>query len=223
MTSLPDDRVQTTVYLPLREEIANSITHGFGLLLAIVGMLWLISISMEQGTVWHILGCTIYGITLVVLYAASTLYHGFQREKPKKFFRVADHVCIYLLIAGTYTPFALVQGGFWGWTILTLVWVFAGVGIFIKIAFSDRLDSMSYLPYVATGWLAVIAAKPIYDSYPMDVILWILAGGVFYSIGIYFVVKDNRSYFHTVWHLFVLAGSSCHFYAVVSYCSFSMA
>ena len=114
----------------------------------------------------HVIGCGVFGITMLAVYTASTLYHGVQQRRAKHFLRVVDHVCIYLLIAGTYTPFALVEGGAWGWTILTLVWTFSALGIYIKIARNDKLDAMSYLPYVALGWLVVVAAKPVLDTFP---------------------------------------------------------
>jgi hemolysin III len=156
---------------------------------------------------------------MLAVYAASTLYHGVQQRRAKHFFRVVDHVCIYLLIAGTYTPFALGEGGAWGWTILTLVWLFSAMGVYIKIARSDKLDSMSYLPYIALGWLVLVAAKPIFDVFPWDVIAWIGGGGFFYTVGVYFVATERRFY-HSIWHFFVLAGSACHYLAVLRYLEF---
>jgi hemolysin III len=208
-----------TVFPPLHEEVVNTITHGLGLALALWGMHWVVGYASRHGDFWHVIGAGVYGATLVMVYAASTLYHAFQEYRTKSFFRLVDHVCIYLLIAGTYTPFTLIEGGFWGWSILTLVWVFALAGALFKIVFSDRLDSMSYLPYVAIGWLAVVAAKPIYDTLPMGVIGWILLGGLAYTLGVYFVVL-SRPFYHSIWHLFVLAGSACHFLGVVDYLRF---
>jgi hemolysin III len=211
---LPD-----TVFPPLHEEVVNTVTHGLGLALAAVGTPWLVSYALERGTPWHVIGCGVFGATMLAVYAASTLYHGVQERRAKHFFRVVDHVCIYLMIAGTYTPFALVEGGTWGWTILTLVWLFAAWGVFFKITRNDRLDAMSYLPYVALGWLVLVAAKPICETFPWHVLAWIGAGGVFYTAGVYFVAADRRFY-HSIWHLFVLAGSACHFLAVMHYLEF---
>jgi hemolysin III len=199
-----------------KEEVVNTLTHGLGFALALYGMHWLMGLAQARGTTWHVIGCGVYGITLVLVYAASTLYHAVQEERRKQFFRLIDHVCIYLLIAGTYTPFTLVQGGLWAVTVLTLVWVFAAAGILFKIMYANQLDSMSYLPYIAIGWLGVVAAKPIYDTFPLHVLGWILAGGLSYTLGVYFVVF-SRPYYHSIWHLFVLAGSACHFLAVVDF------
>jgi hemolysin III len=211
--------VSDRVFPPLHEEVINTITHGLGLAAASLGAPWLVSYALERGTPWHVIGCGIFGLTMMAVYAASTLYHGVQHRKAKHFLRVVDHVCIYLMIAGTYTPFALVEGGTWGWTILTLVWLFAGCGIFIKVANNRKLDAMSYLPYVALGWLVLIAAKPICETFPWPVLAWIGGGGLFYTAGVYFVAADKRFY-HSIWHLFVIAGSACHFLAVMHYLEF---
>jgi len=208
-----------TVFPPLHEEVINTITHFMGLALAACGMPWLLGQALARSTPWHVIGCTVFGITLLAVYAASTLYHGVQERKAKHFFRLVDHVCIYLLIAGTYTPFALGERGTWGWTILALVWGFSLLGVYMKIARKDKLDTMSYVPYVALGWLVLVAAKPIFETFPWHVIGWIGAGGFFYTAGVYFVASDRR-FFHSVWHLFVLAGSACHYWAVAQYLAF---
>lgn len=201
-----------------QEEIANSITHGIGFGLSIAGLVFLVLLSNQYGTPWHIVGCSIYGGTLVALYAVSTLYHGLPHEPSKEVLRVVDHVCIYLLIAGTYTPFMLtLLRGPWGWTLLAIVWGLAIWGIVAKIANAGSIGANSAYPYLAMGWLGIIAAKPIVEVLPVSGILWLLAGGVLYSVGVIFYIRDDRPFFHAVWHVFVLAASGCHYVAVMFY------
>jgi len=201
-----------------QEEIANSITHGIGLALSIAGLVFLVLYSSEYGTVWHVVGCSIYGGSLVALYGVSTLYHGLPHEPSKEILRVVDHVCIYLLIAGSYTPFTLtVLRVPWGWTLLGIVWALAIWGIVSKIVYADMIGAGSALPYLAMGWLGIIAAKPIADVLPLGGILWLVAGGLLYTIGVVFYTRDDRPFFHAVWHVFVLAASVCHYIAVMFY------
>ena len=213
------DRAQ---YLPvsmpaLQEEFANTITHGAGALLSGLALYFLMEAAWASQNALTMIGCTVYGVCQVLLYCASTLYHGVQQPRAKSIFRKADHVCIYLLIAGTYTPFLLTfLDGMWGWLLLSLVWSCALLGAYTRIV-AKPTDNMSYAPYVATGWLAVLAAKPIYDATPQGGLLLILAGGICFTIGVLFLLQYKRPYFHTIWHFWVLAGSTCHFFAIYHY------
>ncbi len=200
------------------EEIANSLTHGFGLLLSVAGLVVLVVLAALRGTAWHIVSCAVYGATLVTLYSASTLYHGVRGARAKRVLRIIDHSAIYLLIAGTYTPFALVTlRGAWGWSLFGVVWGLALLGILWKIWFVDRFTVVSTTVYLLMGWLAVIAAKPLWAALPAGGIAWILAGGSCYTAGVVFFAWRKLPYAHTVWHLFVVAGSICHFLAVLLY------
>jgi len=198
------------------EELANSITHGVGLALSVVGLIVLVVLSVTRGNAWHIAGCTIFGVTLVLLYSASTFYHAFRAPRLKRILKILDHTAIYLLIAGTYTPFTLVNlRGFWGWTLFSLVWGLSVFGILWKFFHAERFQIISTLIYLAMGWLVLIAIKPVTVALPLSGILWLVAGGVFYTIGVPFFALKRLPYNHAIWHLFVLAGSICHFLAVM--------
>jgi hemolysin III len=200
------------------EEIANSVTHGMGLALSLAGLAVLVTLAALRGTAWHIVSCAVYGATLVILYAASTLYHSVRGPRVKRVLRILDHSAIYLLIAGTYTPFALVTlRGAWGWSLFGVVWGMALVGILWKIWFVDRFVVVSTTVYLLMGWLAVIAAKPLLAALPAGGIAWILAGGLCYTAGVVFFGWKKLPYAHTVWHVFVVTGSVCHFLAVLLY------
>jgi hemolysin III len=202
----------------LIEELANSVTHGVGLGLSLIGLGVLLALSIVQGNAWHILGCTVFGFSLVVLYTASTLYHSFQAPRFKRVFKILDHAAIYLLIAGTYTPFTLVNlRGFWGWTLLTLVWVLALFGVIFKVFFVDRFVVASTLVYILMGWSCVIAVKPLLSLIPTGGIALLLTGGLAYTLGTVFFACKKIPFNHAIWHLFVLAGSTCHYFAVVFY------
>ena len=202
----------------LREELANTLTHGLGLLLSIVGVPGLIVMASRHGDAWHVVSCSVYGATLIILYSASTLYHGARTPRWKKILQVMDHACIYLLIAGTYTPFTLVmlRGG-WGWTLFGLVWGGALVGIFFKLFFTRRFEVVSTVTYILMGWIALVATYPIVQQFPLGCILWLVAGGVSYTFGVIFFVLDRLPFMHAVWHVCVLAGSICHYVAVMRY------
>lgn len=205
--------------LALREEIANSLTHGLGLVLSIVGLFAMVILATSRGTASHIVSVSVYGATLVMLYGASTVYHSFQEPRLKQILKVVDHSCIYLLIAGTYTPFTLtyLRGG-WGWTLFCLVWGLALIGLIYKIFFINRAPTLSLALYLAMGWLIVIAAKPAIERLPLMCLVLMALGGLFYTGGVYFYAKDRKvPYFHMVWHLFVLAGSACHYFAITLY------
>lgn len=198
------------------EELANTITHGIGLALSIAGFVVLLVLAALRGSPRHIVSCAIYGATLVCLYAASTLYHGIPSPRRKRALRVFDHCAIYLFIAGTYTPFLLVnlRGG-WGWSLLGIVWGLAMAGIVFKFRFVDHFPFLSTVVYLLMGWLAVIALKPLLASVPASGLLWLLAGGMLYTLGVVFYAWKRLPYNHLIWHLFVLAGSTCHYFAVL--------
>jgi hemolysin III len=198
------------------EELANSITHALGLALSIVGTAVLVERTSRYGDVLQVVGVCIYGATLVALYAASTLSHSFERPRIRHFFRTVDQVCIFLLIAGTFTPISLTffRDGWW-WALFLSVWGLALVGIFFKLFFT-RLHNVSVSAYVLLGWLPIVAIKPIVAIVPGAVLGWVLAGGLLYTVGTLFLLRDDRvPYFHAAWHVFVIAGSACHYYAVL--------
>jgi len=209
--------IHITPRLKFLEEIANSITGGIGLLLSVAGLSVLVVLASIYGTAWHVVSCSIYGSTLVLLYGATTLYHSIPFPAAKRILRIADHVSIYLLIAGTYTPFALVtlRGG-WGWTLFGLAWGFCFFGILFKLIFSTRYDFVSTALYVAMGWLVLIAIKPVMAALPSEGLIMLLVGGLSYTFGVVFYLLDNRlPFFHAIWHLFVIGGSVTHYFAVM--------
>lgn len=198
------------------EELANTLTHGLGLVLSIVGTALLLDRTARYGNTLQVIGVSVYGATLMAVYAASTLSHSFERPSLRHFFRTVDQVCIFLLIAGTFTPIALTYfvGGWW-WALFLSVWGLALVGIFFKL-FYTRLHNVSVSAYVFLGWLPVVAIKPILEIVPGHVLGWMAAGGLLYTLGVYFLIRDGRvPYYHAAWHVFVIAGSACHYYAVL--------
>ena len=198
------------------EEIANSITHGIGAALSIAGLTLLVVLAVIYGDAWRVVSFSVYGSTLVLLYLASTLYHSVQHPKVKPILRIFDHAAIYLLIAGTYTPFTLVSmRGVWGWTIFGIVWALALAGIVFKLFFIGRFENLSTVAYVLMGWVVVIAFKELWVSLPMGGIIWLILGGVTYTLGVVFYAWEKLPYNHAIWHLFVLGGSLCHFFAIL--------
>ena len=201
------------------EEIANSISHGAGLIAALVGTPFLVMHAVRHGDAGSIAGSCIFAASMVLLYLASTLYHSLPAGKAKRMFRIIEHSAIFLLIAGTYTPFTLgVLRGGWGWTLLGLVWGLALAGVILKIF--DRMSHpiISTGLYLLMGWLIVIAADPMLVRVPLPGLLWLVAGGVAYTAGVAFFVTDTRlRYGHFIWHLFVMAGTACHYFAVLWY------
>ena len=198
------------------EELANAVTHGVGLALSIAGFAVLLVFAALRGTPWHIVACSIYGSTLVCLYAASTLYHVVPVRRFKRALRIFDHSAIYLLIAGTYTPFLLVNlRGAWGWSLFGVVWGLAVAGIVFKFWFVERFGFLSTSVYIGMGWLVVIAAKPVFAHITAATLVLLLAGGVFYTAGVIFYASKRIPYAHAIWHLFVLGGSTCHYFAVL--------
>ena len=201
-----------------REEIANTISHGLGLILALIAVPILIAEAMRAGNVQFTVGVSVFGGTMVLLYLASTLYHSLTHEAAKSLFRLFDHTAIFLLIAGTYTPFSLGKlRGPWGWSLLAAIWALAIVGIILKINKRTRHSPIGIVLYVIMGWLAIVAVKPILMLIPMPGILLILAGGLAYTGGLAFFAAQRIRYNHFIWHLFVIAGTTCHFFAVLWY------
>jgi hemolysin III len=199
------------------EEIANSITHGIGTALSVIGGIALIIFAVLYGDIWRIVSFSIYSVTLIILYLASTLYHSVRDPQLKRIFKILDHVCIYLLIAGTYTPFLLVSlRGPWGWTLLGVIWGLALVGIIVKTLSAQRFRRLLVLGYLLMGWLAVVAGRELLVRVPAEGLFWLALGGVLYTVGVLFYVWRNLPYGHTIWHLFVLGGSICHYLAVLS-------
>ncbi len=208
-----DERPQST-----GEEIANSVSHGVGLLLALAGFAVLVVVTLQRGAVLEIVAATVFGATMVLLYSTSMLFHAFPQSRTKRVFQVLDHSAIYLLIAGTYTPFTLgVLHGTWGWILFGLVWSMAVVGIVLKAFGGIRYNTVSTLVYIAMGWLVVIAADEVWTLVPKWGIFWLFAGGIAYTLGAVFFLAERIRYFHFVWHLFVVAGTACHFIAVLWY------
>jgi len=202
----------------LGEEMANSVSHGVGLLAALVAVPFLIVTAVRRGDAAVIVGVSVFATTLVLLYLASTLYHALPRNRAKRVFRILDHGAIYLLVAGTYTPFTLgVLRGAWGWTLLGLVWGLAVTGIVLKSVGGVGHPIMSTGVYLAMGWLVLIAAKTVWLRVPGWGLFWLFCGGIAYTAGVAFFAAHRVRYSHFVWHLFVLAGSACHFIAVLRY------
>jgi hemolysin III len=200
------------------EEIANSISHGIGLAAAVAAFPVLIVFASRRGDAAGIVGAAIFATSMVLLYLASTLYHAFTGSRLKQAFRILDHSAIYLLIAGTYTPFTLgVLRGGWGWSLFGIVWGIATVGIVLKAAGGIRYNTLSTFAYLGMGWLIIIAAGPMWRLMPGWGIFWLFMGGLAYTGGVPFYLMENKRYFHFVWHIFILAGTSCHFVAVLLY------
>lgn len=199
------------------EEIVNSVTHGIGAALSVIGGIALIVFAALYGDAWRIVSFSIYSVTLVILYLASTLYHSVRDLRLKRIFKILDHSCIYLLIAGTYTPFLLVSlRGPWGWTLLGVIWGLALVGIIFKIFSAQRFRRFVVLGYLLMGWLCVIAGRELLLRVPAEGLLWLALGGLLYTVGVLFYAWRKLPYGHAIWHLFVLGGSICHYLAVLS-------
>ncbi len=200
------------------EEVANALTHGAGFGLSIAALTVMVVESSLHGDATRIVSVSIFGASMVLMYLFSTLYHAFQRPSVKRLFRVFDHLCIYLLIAGTYTPFTLVgiQGG-WGWSLFGVIWGLALAGVIFKIFFIGKLRVLSVIAYVAMGWLCIIAMPRIIDVLSSPALFWVVAGGVLYTLGIFFYAWQKLPYHHAIWHLFVLAGTTCHFLSIHFY------
>jgi hemolysin III len=202
----------------LGEEIAHAVSHGVGILLSIAGLAVLVAFATLYGNAWHITSSSIYGATLILLYTASTLYHGISQPAVKRVLRRIDHAAIFLLIAGTYTPFTLVNlRGVWGWVLFGLVWGLALFGVVMETMVKRRIKWLSISLYLGLGWLVVIATKPMFEAVATGGLILLLCGGLCYTLGIIFYVWKRLSYHHAVWHLFVMAGSAFHFFCIFFY------
>jgi len=209
---------QETGGYSVKEEIVHSAIHGLGILLSILGLAALVLVARRTGDPSHVLACSVYGATLILLYLASTLYHSITFPRAKRMLRVLDHSAIYLLIAGTYTPFTLISlRGRWGWTLFGLVWGMAVLGIALKVAAIERFRWLSIVLYLVMGWLVLIAIEPLMLAVAPGGVRLLLLGGVAYTLGIIFYLWRRLPYHHAVWHVFVLAGSVLHFFAVLLY------
>jgi len=198
------------------EETANSITHGIGALLGIAALSLLVTFAvLRSAGARTVVACCVYGASLILLYTSSTLYHAFPWPRVKRVFQIIDHAAIYILIAGTYTPFTLVcLKGRWGWSLFGVMWGFAALGIALQPFLINRMPLFSTIIYIAMGWMIVIAIKPVLISVPRIGLVFLFAGGAAYTLGTIFYGMKRMSFHHTTWHLFVLAGSILHFFAV---------
>ena len=221
MNSTPSNKIiQNTAAqrYSLGEEIANSITHGIGTALSVAALVLLVVFAIQNRDAWQIVSFSIYGTSLIVLYLASTLYHAFTNEKVKHFFRLMDHSCIFLLIAGTYTPPTLIaMRGSWGWTLFTLVWAMAVGGLIFETMNIGKYKIISLIIYMIMGWLAIFAIKPMMEALPPGMFKWFIIGGLFYTSGIIFYACQRIPYNHAIWHVFVLGGSITHFFGILYY------
>ena len=203
------------------EELVNTYTHGFGLLLSIGGLSVLLVFASIYGTAWHVVGSSVYGATLVLLYAASTCYHAAGSAgsmKGKQSLRNVEQAAIFLFIAGTYTPFTLVVlSGGWGWSLFGVVWGLSVAGIIASRLYIHRSPAISNLIFLGLGWLSLVAIVPLKDNLPLGGLLWLLSGGVAYTLGVIFLSQNRIPFNHGIWHVSVLAGSTCHYFAVLFY------
>ncbi len=210
----------TTAYrvYTLGEEIVHAVTHGIGAGLSVAGLTLLVVLATLFGNVYQIVSFSIYGTTLIILYLASTLYHSFQHPPVKHIFKIIDHAAIFLLIAGTYTPFLLIGvRGTLGWTVLVIIWLLAIVGVCLKTIFVNRFDKVSLAAYILMGWLSVVVLRDLLLNVPIEGLIWLVVGGGFYTIGTIFYSLQKIRYTHAIWHVFVLGGSLCHYLAVLFY------
>lgn len=198
------------------EEVANLVTHAVGLALSVAGLTLLVTFAGLTGDPWRIVSFSIYGAALVILYASSTLYHGVPSASLKRVFRRFDHAAIYLLIAGTYTPFVLVllRGGL-GWTMFGIVWALAAFGVAVKVAFTGRFEILTVVLYLGMGWMGIAAIKPVIAAMPAGGLALLLAGGAAYTVGVIFYAGRCIPFNHAIWHVFVITGSVCHFLTVI--------
>ncbi|MGN1402039.1 MAG: hemolysin III family protein [Bacillus sp. (in: firmicutes)] len=208
---------ETHVYTK-KEEVVNAITHGIGVLLSIAALVFLVMSAVRDGNAWHITTYSIYGATMILLYLCSTLVHSFPEGKVKDILEIFDHAAIYIFIAGTYTPFTLiVMQGPLGYTLLSIVWAIAIIGVVFKSFFVRKFLYLSTVLYIAMGWLIVIGWNPLVSALPTGGIVLLVAGGLLYTVGAIFYVWRGFAFHHAVWHLFVMAGSAAHFFAVLLY------
>ena len=201
----------------IREEIASALTHGLGAVFALAGSAVLITLAAIHGDGWQLFSSIVFGVALLLLYTASTLYHAIQHPVAKGRLKVFDHCAIYVLIAGTYTPFMLIGlRGPWGWSMFAAIWTLALAGVVFKLFYTGRFKALSTGIYIAMGWLIVVAIKPMLAAIDLWTLGWLLAGGLSYTLGTYFYHRESIRYSHAIWHLFVIGGSVCHFVAVTA-------
>lgn len=211
------DRIPLSPQQSSGEELANAITHGIGVGISIAALVILVVFAAQMSDTWKIVSFSIYGATMIILFLSSTLYHTFTQPYIKRFFRILDHSSIFLLIAGTYTPVTIgTMRGRWGWTLFGVIWGLTLLGIVLKIFAMGKKKWISILVYLLMGWIIVIAIKPLLASVPPSFLIWILIGGLAYSLGIGFYVAKNMRYHHAIWHLFVLAGCISHFFGMLT-------
>ena len=200
-----------------KEEYWNVLTHGLGLLLSLIASVFLVKIAREL-TIWHFLSFSIYSASLLLLYTASTFYHASKTPKLRAKLNIFDHAAIYILIAGTYTPYLLVTiRGVWGWSLLTVIWSMAIAGVILKLFYTGRYNKISTIAYLIMGWMAVVAIYPLYQNLASYGLIWLFAGGLFYSIGALFYLKEQLKFNHVIFHVFVLLGSISHFISIYYY------
>jgi hemolysin III len=200
------------------EEIAHSVTHGIGALLSIAGLVIMVTLSATYGNAWDIVSSSIYGFTLILLYSTSTLYHAITKPDIKDVLRKIDHAVIYLLIAGTYTPFTLISlRGAWGWSLFGIVWSIAIAGMVMELLMKQRIRWISVSLYLGLGWAIVIATKPLMASVATGGLSLLLLGGLAYTFGVIFYAWKRLAYHHAIWHVFVMAGSALHYFAILFY------
>lgn len=200
------------------EEIANIITHAIGAVLAVTALVVLVVVASLYGDVWKITSASIYGASMIMLYTASTLYHLFKEPKIKKILNTVDHISIYYLIAGSYTPFVLVNlRGAWGWVIFSIIWALAITGTILKLIYGDKLRKISNILYLAMGWVIIIAIKPLINSVDLGGLILLATGGFLYTFGVIFYKWKSLPFNHAIWHLFVLGGTITQFFAILFY------
>tara|TARA_B100001013_G_scaffold311709_1_gene217021 strand:- start:598 stop:1233 length:636 start_codon:yes stop_codon:yes gene_type:complete len=199
-------------------ERLNTITAGIGMILSYAGFVFLVILANKYGNYWHLIWCIFYGMTLIILHTSSTFYHGAVSPKIKNILRYFDHSGIYILIAGTYTPIVLINlYGIWGWILFGVIWGLSIIGITLKVTNTKPFKNYENYLYLLMGWLAIVATKPLVNNIDFMGFLLIILGGVFFTIGIFFYIWDNKKYFHAIWHLFVLAGCTCHYFSILFY------
>ncbi|HEX4148206.1 MAG TPA: hemolysin III family protein [Pirellulales bacterium] len=203
----------------MHEEFVNAVTHALGLALSLAAAAWLMTAAVAGGEPWRVAGCAIYAASMVAVYAASTLSHAVRTVHLRRRLRILDQALIYLMIAGTYTPFGFtyLRGGYW-WVLTAAMWLVAWAGVVSKTWFGYRVEAATAWSYVLLGWLPIMAVKPLLESVPTEALRWMLAGGLCYTFGTVFLSHDTRvKYFHAIWHLLVIAGSTCHLLAIYWY------
>jgi hemolysin III len=213
-----DTKDQPGTGYTLAEELAHVVTHGAGVILSIAGLSWMLYLSVEAADPWRVLASTVYGVSLIALFLASTLYHAMHASPHRHWYKLADHCAIYLLIAGTYTPFLVIaMQSSTGWWLFGIIWTLATIGILAKLRFRHRYPRLSLISYLLMGWLVIVAAPEVIEAIGRDGMVWLAAGGLSYTIGALFYMAKKVTYSHAVWHVFVLIGGVCHFLTVVWY------